>query len=146
MASDDFNKLHRLLLSVAETLLKDQGEFLPFGATVSSEGDERLVGAQGETEFPGAQALIDILVATFSAQAEAKDIRASGICLDTRFRPSTDAPTTDAVCSRLESASGECLAVYIPYTLSTGPEGVGYMVEFGDNVAMEGNAQIFLSR
>jgi hypothetical protein len=146
MASDDLNGLHDALVPVAEMLLKSTGEFLPFGATMSSDGELRLVGAKGETEFPGSQALIDILVGTFYSQANASEIRACGICLDTRFRPSSDAPTTDAICNRLESATGEYLTVYLPYTLSPEPSGTGYVITFGETVANIGTPEIFLKK
>ncbi len=127
-------------------MLREYGEFLPFGATTSTDGEIRLVGAKGETEHPPSQELIDLLVAAFYTQAKADEIRACGICLDTRFRQSADAPTTDAICSRLESKSGECLAVYVPYSLSAESSGKGYDITFGEVVAIFGTPEIFVTK
>jgi hypothetical protein len=146
MASDDFNSLQDTLRPFAETMLREYGEFLPFGATTSSDGEMRFVGAKGETEHSPSQELIDLRVAAFYTQAQAGEIKACGICLDTRFRQSTDAPTTDAICTRLESASGECLAVYVPYSLSAESSGTGYVITFGEMVAIFGAPEIFVTK
>lgn len=58
MAHPDLNELLNTLLSVAQMLLTKQGEFLPIGAIMLSDGEIRHVGAQIEgDDHPGSQPL-----------------------------------------------------------------------------------------
>src|SRR5215831_17722241 len=98
MASEYLNELVDSLLPFAEKLLREQGEFLPFGAWIPLDKKIQWVGAEGETEYPGSQALLNILVSTFSQEAAEGKLLATAICLDTRFSPSAEAEKTDAIC------------------------------------------------
>jgi hypothetical protein len=143
MASEYLNELVDSLLPFAERLLRERGEFLPFGAWTPLDGKIRWVAAEGETEYPGSQALLDILVSNFSKEAAEGKLLATAICLDTRFRPSAEAETTDAICFRLESWAGEALAVYVPYKLQKDPLGKDNIVETGEMSATAMTPQIF---
>jgi hypothetical protein len=58
MAHPDLNELLNALLSMAEMLLTKQGEFLPIGAIMFSDGELRHVGAKIEgDDYPGFAAL-----------------------------------------------------------------------------------------
>ena len=60
MAHPDLNELLNALLPMAQMLLTNQGEFLPIGAIMLSDGEIRHVGAQIEgNNYPGSQPLID---------------------------------------------------------------------------------------
>ena len=144
MASEFLNELVDSLLPFAEKLLREQGEFLPFGAWTPLDGKIQWVSAKGETEYPGSQSLLDILVSLFSKEATEGKLLATAICLDTRFRPSEGAETTDAICFRLESQAGEALAVYVPYKLHKEPLADEYTVESGEITASFMEHQIFL--
>jgi hypothetical protein len=83
MAHPDLNELLNTLLSVAQMLLTKQGEFLPIGAIMLSDGEIRHVGAKIEgDDHPGSQPLIDLLVANFQKEATKGKLRAVGICYD----------------------------------------------------------------
>lgn len=54
-------KLFNALLSMAQMLLSKQGEFLPIGVIMLSDGEIRHVGAKIEgDDHPGSQPLIDL--------------------------------------------------------------------------------------
>ena len=62
MAHPDLNELLNELLSMAQTLLMKQGEFLPIGAIMLSDGEVRHVGAKIEgDDHPGSQPLVELL-------------------------------------------------------------------------------------
>ena len=83
MAHPDLNELLNALLSMAQTLLTKQGEFLPFGAIMLSDGEVRHVGAKIEgDDQPGSQPLIELLTETFQKEAAKGKLRAAGICYD----------------------------------------------------------------
>ena len=102
MAHSDLNELLDALLSMAEMLLREQGEFLPIGAIMLSDGEIRHVGAKIEgEEYPGSQPLIDLLTETFQKQATEGKLRAAGICYDVLTVP--PGQTTEAGCHLLWS-------------------------------------------
>jgi hypothetical protein len=102
------------LLGFAHDMLKKHGEFFPFAATIDSDGQMTLGGADTGDEHPPSQDVIDLLVAGMRAQADAGTIRAAGICYDIRFRQG-DAPT-DAIALSLEHRAGDRAMVVQPYS------------------------------
>ena len=117
MAHSDLDKLLDALLSMAETLLRKQGEFLPIGAIMWPDGKIQHVGAKIEgNEYPGAQPLIDLLTETFQAKAAEGKLRAAGICFDGLTIPQGKERKQDVICCGLEHCLGETVNVFRPYT------------------------------
>ncbi len=143
MASESLNELMNSLLPFAEQMLREHGAFYPFAAKKTTEGEIVQVGAMGESDHPPSQELIDLLVKGFSREAVDGQLLATGICLDSRFRSSSDAEPTDAICCRLESREGEAIAVYVPYKVSKKLLKREYTVEMGEIVATSLVPQIF---
>jgi hypothetical protein len=78
MAHPDLNELLNALLSMAKMLLTKQGEFLPIGAIMFSDGELQQVGAKIEgDDYPGSQPLIDLLTETFRKEAAKGKLRAA---------------------------------------------------------------------
>lgn len=78
-------KLHELLTyctEFAETMLKDSGEFYPFGAALDSDLKIRAVGAHNGDEHPAPGELCRILGDTFIGQARSSEIAAAAIACD----------------------------------------------------------------
>ena len=114
------------LLSMAKMLLTKQGEFLPIGAIILSDGEIRHVGAQIEgNEYPGSQPLIDILIENFQKEAAKGKLRAAGICYDVLAVPPGKNQKQDAICCGLEHCLGEAVDVFTPY-VKTGDGGFQY--------------------
>ena len=116
MAHADLDLLFDHLIKLAQKLLQENGEFLPLGAVVETDGQVRYVAAMNDKEYPGAQPLLDILTAEFRSMAASGAIRASGICLDVLVTPDHDAPKRDAIQCRMEHSNGEALDVFMPYS------------------------------
>jgi len=99
----DLNELLNTLVSVAQMLLTKQGEFLPIGAIMLSNGEIRHVGAKIEgNDYPGSQPLIDLLVENFQKEAAKGKLRAAGICYDVLTVPPGKDRKQDAICCGLE--------------------------------------------
>ena len=120
MAHPDLNELLNTLVPVAQMLLTKQGEFLPFGAIMSSDGQIRHVGAKIEgDDYPGSQPLIDLLVENFQKEAAKGRLRAAGICYDVLIVPPGKDRKQDAICCGLEHCLGEAVNVLTPYVKTT---------------------------
>ena len=116
MDHPDLNELLNALLSMAEMLLSKQGEFLPIGAIMLSDGELRHVGAKIEgDDYPTSQPLIDLLTETFQKEAAKGKLRAAGICYDVLTVPPGKHQKQDAICCGLEHCLGEAVNVFKPY-------------------------------
>ena len=115
MAHPDFDALVNDLRPFAERMLREHGEFYPFGGSIKDDGEHVSVGAKGESDHPKSKGLIDIMTATFRRQAAEGEIRAAGICFDVRVVPPGQLDKADAIQFALEREGGEAADVYIPY-------------------------------
>ena len=118
MAHPELDALFNTLFPFAQTqtMLREHGEFYPFGALMTSSGEIRQVGAKMEDDdHPPSQLLIDLLTETFKKQATKGELRAAGICYDVRTVPPGEDQKRDAVCCGLERYSGETVNVFVPY-------------------------------
>ena len=84
-ARQDYNSLIELLMPSAEQMLKKHGEFFPFGATVSTEGEVKACAAYNGDEQPPSEQVIALLTQGFQAEARDRKVRATGICYDGRI-------------------------------------------------------------
>jgi hypothetical protein len=75
------------LVEFAKLMLGEQGEFFPFGAGMTHEGEMTSVGTNAGREHPTSRELIALLHSELVEQASAGAIKASGICLDVRIQP-----------------------------------------------------------
>jgi hypothetical protein len=112
---DDMDAFLDPLLSFAQRRLDKSGEFFPFGATISSDGQLELAAAATDSEHPPSQELIDLMEEGFSQAASRGEIRASAICLDVILRPPSAEPT-DAIEIRIEHRDADPVKVHLPYT------------------------------
>lgn len=116
MAHPELDALFKTLLPLAETMLREHGEFYPFGAIMTSSGEIRHIGAKLEDDdHPSSQRLVDLLTETFKKQAKNGELRAAGICYDGLTVPPGEVQKRDAVCCCLEHYSGETVNVFVPY-------------------------------
>jgi hypothetical protein len=103
MASDYADNLLNVLLPFAKQTLQKYGEFFPFGAKVTTNGETVQVAGATDSERPPSQELIDMLIAGFLQEGANGEILASGICYDSRFRIQVTLmrQTRYVVCSRV---------------------------------------------
>jgi hypothetical protein len=116
MAHPELDALFNTLLPFAKTMLREYGEFYPFGAIMCSNGEIRQVGAKIEdNDHPPSEDLIDLLSESFEKQAANGELRAAGICYDALTVPPGEDRKRDAICCGLEHYSGENVDVFVPY-------------------------------
>jgi len=141
VAHPDLDTLLNPLLSFAQQMLAKQETFLPFGASMRSDGEIAMAaGYIGEGRSEPVE-IIDLLVQGFWAEASADAIRAAGICIDMRVVPPGGTEKTDAICAQLEHAEGDCIDVYLPYK-----KGWLGRLKFGQIFAVSRDSRVFATR
>jgi len=139
MAHPELNALFKTLLPFVQTMLREHGEFYPFGAVMTSSGEIQQVGPKMEDDdHPPSQPCIDLLTEAFKKQAKKGELRAAGICYDVLTVPPGEVEKRDAVCCCLEHYSGETVDVFVPYT-RTADGGI----EYGEIFAAKRIGQFF---
>jgi hypothetical protein len=139
MAHPELDALSNTLLPFAQKMLQKYGEFLPFGAIMSSSGEIRHVGAKIEgDDYPTSQPLLDLLTETFKKQAAKGELRAAGICYDVLTVPPGEDRKRDAICCGLEHYSGETVDVFVPYVKARDGD-----VQYGKVFSVKQTAQLF---
>lgn len=119
LAQDDLDGLLNAVLPFAEERLSKYGEFYPFGAAVSSEGEASLLaGDPGLGDRPDSDAVLETLYE--GVRGDLEEYRAAAFVADVTVSGS------DAVQVELEHAEGVSLAVLLPYSRSRfGPWSLG---------------------
>jgi hypothetical protein len=97
MVRPDLDDLLNALLPFAKQMLEKYGEFIPFAAVMSSTGEIASVAGDIGNEHPDSQEVIDFLTGVFQRQALAGEIKACGICIDSRVIPPGQTEKTDAI-------------------------------------------------
>ena len=137
-ARQDYNSLIELLMPFAEQMLKKHGEFFPFCATVSTEGEVKACAAYNGDEQPPSEQVIALLTQGFQAEARDQKVRATGICYDGRIVQ--DGKKVDSVIISLEHASGNASKTCVPYT-----KGMFGRLRFGELIASIEEPKIFVA-
>ena len=115
MAHPDLNRLLDSVLDFAHKMLKEHGEFYPFGHSLDLAGNIAIYGVDTGNEHPPSQQIIDTLSSVYKQKAKAREVRAVAICFDVRVVPPEQQNKTDAICVGLEHESGETADVFEPY-------------------------------
>jgi hypothetical protein len=119
VAQSDLDGLLNTLLPFAQQELEKLGEFFPFGAIVTADGETKLLGAdEMQDERPDSASIISMLLA--AAQDRRPELRAVGICSNVR---STD---SDAIRVELDHSEGTALAVLLRYSEKRFGRGIEY--------------------
>jgi hypothetical protein len=133
-AQADLDGLLNAVLPFAEQQLARYGEFFPFGAAISEDGQIALLsGDPGLGERPQSQAVLDLLYQ--GARDPVSDYRAAAFAADVR------ADGSDAVRVELEHREGSVLVVLVPYQQNT-PQGT---IMFGQVRASAGEARVWVT-
>jgi hypothetical protein len=132
-AQDDLDGLVDAVLPFGQQMLAEHGEFLPYGAMVSADGQVRMLAAShGEDQRPASTQLLHTLYS--AAQSTSTTTRAAAFVSDVRLGGSTP---SDAICVELEHRDGIALTVLLPYRHKR------RKVEYGDMSAQTGDRRIW---
>lgn len=115
MAHPELDQLLTVALEFAQKLLKEQGEFYPFGASMSADGKVCMDGVATDEEHPPSQELLDLLADSYSKRANSGELRAAALCADVRVPSPGSVEKTDAISVGLEHVGGEAVTVFLPY-------------------------------
>jgi hypothetical protein len=137
-AREDYNALLEFLMPFAEQMLKKHGEFFPFGAAVSAQGEVEACATYDGNETPASEDVIAMLVQAFQGKVREGKIRSTGICYDGRIVQ--DGKKVDAVIISLEHVSGSATRTYVPYT-----KGMFGKYRFGELNAALDDPKIFVN-
>ncbi len=116
MASSEANEIFNAAREFAELMLKTDGEFIPFGVSVSPDGTVSMVAGDIGLEQPPSQEVINLLQSSFIDSLSNSNLLAAGVCLDVRIIPPGQAEKSDAICVRVAHSNGEAMEVYVPYS------------------------------
>jgi len=102
-------------LAVAERMLRERGELVPFGYVRAPDGSTRPVVASDLDDGQESSAVVELLTLGLRKGAEAGDYTAAAIFVDVRITPPGSSTETDAVLVEIEHRSGYCADIVFPY-------------------------------
>jgi hypothetical protein len=109
----------------AEKMLREHGEFYPYGYQMNPAGDVKLVAGHTGTDHPKSQVIIDLLVEGFKQDAAANKVKATALVYDMLVVPPGTSTKTDAIAVALDHRANYSVIVIFPYTLAHGNLTVG---------------------
>jgi hypothetical protein len=109
-----------MLLPFAEQMLREHGEFYPYGGVMLPDGSMAQFGVHDGNERPRSKDLLDLLLAQFRQDAHQGKYKATGIVYDVMTVPPGATQKTDAIAIRLDHEAGYSVVVMIPYRVVDG--------------------------
>jgi hypothetical protein len=135
----DAEMLMNAVLPVAERMLREYGEFYPYGGYMEASGGIVHVGAHDEdTDHPKSRDLLYVLRDSLAARARAKQCKATAIVFDVLVDVPETGRRSDAIQICLEHADGYCAEVFIPYEIAA----TGRII-YGSTFAQQGKHEMF---
>jgi len=135
-AKDDCNQLINATLPFAEKMLREYGEFLPFGAQMLLDGEIVSVGADDGEDQSRSQNLIELLKDAFKAGADKGDLIATALVYDVRTMPPGAVQKSDAIALNLDHSDNYSVTVFFPYEITGGEPVIGEPFASGGDYAI----------
>lgn len=137
-AKQESEKLMNEMLPFAEKMLREYGEFHPFGGYMKPNGEIVHVGAEDvDTAFPTAKDLIYILRHSFQEKARAEQCKATAIVFNIAVKLPESNDKSDAVQICLDHVDGYSVEVFFPYRIVDGE------LVYAKTFAQKGEQRIF---
>jgi hypothetical protein len=124
----------------AEKMLRQHGEFYPYGYVMKPSGEIALVAGYNGTDRPKSQIVIDLLVAGFKQDAAIGKVKATALVYDILVVPPGTSEKSDAIAVALDHRDNYSMVVIFPYVLRHG------QLTIGAPFAQKGESRIFASR
>ncbi len=115
MISPDFEKLLGAVIPIAQSMLKDLGAFIPFGAFITRDGEVQLAGGEGNPSHLETQEIVEMYLEAYREAAADGAFTATALCVDVRVHIPGKLEKTDAIQIMLENSGGEALNAFMPY-------------------------------
>lgn len=137
-AKEESERLVNHLLPLAKEMLTRYGEFYPYAAYMTPEGEIVDMGADDpDTEYPKSKDLIYVLRSSLEEVASAGQCRAGAIVLNVTVHLSESQRKSDAVQIFVDHVDGYSAEVFFPYEI------VDNRVVYGQTFAQEGRHELF---
>jgi hypothetical protein len=124
-AKEQCNQLLSAALPFAEKMLREYGQFHPFGAQMLNNGEVVSVGASDGEDQPPAQSLMDLLQGAFKNGAAEGDLLATALVYDARVTPPGTDQKSDAIAVSLDHRDDYSVVVFFPYHITSGEPVLG---------------------
>jgi hypothetical protein len=130
--------LLKAVLPFGETMLKNHGEFFPYGGTMGV--DEKITNVGGYTgdEHPKSVDVIKLLKGAYRRDGETGKILACALVYDVRVIPPGQTEKADAIAVDLDHKDGTSVTMIYPYRI-----GADKQVTFSQPFAQKGTGEIF---
>jgi hypothetical protein len=113
----NFNELLAYCMDFTQTMLRDSGEFYPFGAVLSPEETVVAIGGDDGNEHPKPQEIYQLLTRAFVSEAKSGKILGAALAANVNVPEQYESRSRDALRVRLETEGFACL-VYVPYEIT----------------------------
>jgi hypothetical protein len=131
-------KLMNKMLPLAERMLRQYGEFHPYGGYMKPDGTIVDVGADdSDTDFPKSKDSIYVLRSSFQEMAHSKKCKAVAIVFDVVVNLASSNRKSDAIQVCLEHVDGYSAEVFFPYQITNNE------IIYDETFAQEGKHEIF---
>ena len=114
-AKSDCEKLLGAMMPFAEQLLREYGEFFPFGVSMSQKGDITMEAVSDSDEHPPAEKLISLVKERFRAGAQSGKLKATGLAYDALTLPPGKQSKQNTVICALDHRDNYSIQVCFPY-------------------------------
>jgi hypothetical protein len=137
-AKQDAEELMGVLMPFAEKMLREYGEFYPFGGYMKPDGSIVQVGAADpDTDQPKSKDLIYVLRTSFQDMARTNQCKVVAVVFDVAVPLPESTRKSDAIQVCIEHADGYSVEVFFPYQL------IANEVVYGKTFAQQGKHEIF---
>jgi hypothetical protein len=136
-AKADCEALMNAALPFAMKMLREKGEFFPYGGVMRPSDDIVDVAGYDGREQPPSLDIIRLIKSAFVEGANDGSYKATALVYDVRVSMPDVSQTTDAIAVSLNHRDGYSVRVMFPYTIS------GMEVVFDESFAQTGEKDIF---
>jgi hypothetical protein len=137
-AKQEAERLMNAMLPLAEKMLRQHGEFYPYGGYIKPDGTIVEVGAADpDTGRPKSKDLIYILRSSFREMASTNQCKAVAMVFDVAVTLPESDQKSDAIQVCVEHVAGYSAEVFFPYQI------VSKEIVYGKTFAQQGKNDIF---
>jgi hypothetical protein len=137
-AKQESETLMNAIFPLAERMLKQYGEFYPFGGYMKPDGTVVEAGAtDSDTDRPKSKDLIYVLRVSFQELARTQQCKAVAVVFDTFVTLPNSTRKSNAIQVSVEHADGYSVEVFFPYQI------IDDQIVYGETLAQPGEHQIF---
>ena len=115
MINPEFDKLLGAVIPIAQSMLKDLGAFIPFGAFITRDGEVQLAGGAGDPSHLETEEILEMYLEAYREAAADGNFTSTALCVDVRVHVPGNREKTDAIQIMLEHSGGEALNAFMPY-------------------------------